>query len=343
VRSSPLLILFTIASIAIVACSPAGDNSQPSNEEKGGPNAAPAVSEDPTKTPTVDAGGLTSSADAGADAANIVTGTHRTSLKVCWTDAKCPRALVVAHGGDWGPTAAPYGSMDAVIAAFDHDVDAVKIDVRVTKDDVPVVSHSSPFEAWESIDCYNKKIEDMTAADVTKCHFATSTGQTYQRLDTMLDYLRGKMIVQLTVKKSSDFARAISEVVAHNAQDFAFFEVGTSDLQNLIPTIAKSDQVSYVVNVGANLGEIDLLLGTIKNPRAFMFEMDASPQATAAIATKVHPAGIRSFIYEKSSTATVADFTKLFNDGFDVVSANATANNLKARVAINTNRNVSPP
>src|SRR2546423_364581 len=28
-------------------------------------------------------------------------GTFRTSLQQCWTDAACPRVMLVAHGGDW--------------------------------------------------------------------------------------------------------------------------------------------------------------------------------------------------------------------------------------------------
>jgi glycerophosphoryl diester phosphodiesterase len=292
----------------------------------------------PTPAPAPDAG------DAGPEgAAPGQAKTYRNSLSVCWTDATCDRAMVVAHGGDWSATGAPYGSMSAVAAAYANGADAVKIDVRVTKDDVPVVAHSSPFQIYESLDCYNKSIEDMTAAEVTACHFVPSTTETFQRLDTMLNYARGKMVVQLTVKKSTDYARTIQEVLALGAQDFAFLEISTSDLQTLIPSITGSNQVYYLINVGTNLAEVDLLLGTIKSPRAFMVEMDASPAAGALTASKLHPAGVRSFTYDSGGAASVAELKGLFDEGFDVVSSNVTANNLQARVAVNGARGVSPP
>jgi glycerophosphoryl diester phosphodiesterase len=311
--------------------SPAPSSDGPASDADAGAAPPPA----PPAPPPSDGG--SPDADAGAK------GTYRTSLGVCWTDVTCKRAMIVAHGGDWSATTVPYGSMGAVVAAFDHDVDAVKIDVRVTKDNVPVVSHSSPLQIYESLDCYNKRIEDMTAAEVTGCHFVPSTTETFQRLDAMLGYARGKMLVQLTVKEPTDFARAIAEVVALGAQDFAFFEVTTSDLQTLIPSIPGSDQVYYLVNVGTTLSEIDVVLGTIKNPRVFMVEMDPSPDLGTVITTKLHPGGVRAFTYDSAAAASVAQLTSYFTEGIDVVSTNATANNLQARVAVNTSRGVSPP
>lgn len=286
----------------------------------------------------------TAELDSGApDTGPAATGTHRTSLSVCWTDATCKRAMVVAHGGDWTPTGAPYGSMSAVAAAYKNGVEAVKIDVRVTKDDVPVVSHSSPFTAYESLDCYNKKIEDMTAADVTKCHFVTGGGETFQRLDTMLDYARGKLVVQLCVKEPSDYARTIAEVVAKKAEDFAFIEITTNELQTIVPGIASGAAVRYLVNIESDYAQIDTLLDTIKNPRVFMIEMNASPQVKTLVTTKLHPKGVRSFIYDSGAATSEAQLKGYFDSGFDVVSANATANNVKARVAVNKARGVTPP
>lgn len=309
------------------------------------PAPAPAPAPEPVSAPPPGAPppGPASTAPAPpAPPAPAARGSHKESLGVCWTDASCPRAMIVAHGGDWTPTGAPYGSKAALEAAFAHDVDSVKIDVRVTKDGVAVVSHSSPFEAWESLDCYGKKIEEMTAAAVTKCHFASKPSETYQRLDTMLAYAKGKMTVQLTVKEPSDFAKAIEQVLASKAEDFAFLEVSVDDLKTRLPAVPSSDKVYYLVNVAGTLADVDALLA-LKNPRVFMVEFDAGPGVASAIQTKVHPAGLKAFIYEKAQNASTAMLQGYFAEGFDVVSANATENNLKARVAVNTSRGVSPP
>ena len=281
--------------------------------------------------------------DAGADAEAGAPSTYRNSLSVCWTDATCKRAMIVAHGGDWTATTVPYGSMGAAVAAYDHGVDAVKLDVRVTKDDVPVISHSSPIEIYESLDCYNQRIEDMTAAQVTGCHFVQKSSESFQRLDTVLGYLRGKMVVQLTVKLPADYARTIKEVSTLGAQDFAFLEVSTADLQTVLPAIPGSNQIYWLVNVGSTLSDIDVLLDTVKNPHAFMVEMDPSAQTSTIVTTKLHPANVRSFTYDSSATASVAELKALFDQGFDVVSANTTTNNGAARVAVNTGRSISPP
>lgn len=283
--------------------------------------------------------GAADAGDAGDDAA--AKGTYRDSIAVCWADAKCPRVMAVAHGGDWTPTGAPYGSMTAITNAYKNGADGVKIDVRVTKDDVPVVSHSSPLQAYESLDCFDKRIESMTATEVTKCHFVKG-GDTFQRLDTVLAYARGKMVLQLTVKEPGDYARAIAEVVARGAEDFAFFEVSTAELSGPIAAMPGAKQVFYLVDVGSNVADVDTLIA-LKNPRAFMVEMDSSPAAGALVASKIHPAGMRAFTYDSGAAASVAQLTDHFDRGFDVVSANATGNAVKARAATNTKRAVAPP
>ncbi len=200
--------------------------------------------------------------------------TYRNSLGVCWTDASCPRVLAVAHGGAWNLNNVPYDSNGAIKAAYADGVDGVKLDVRVTKDNVPVIAHSSPIMGYESMACAGDRIEEMTAAQVTACPRFPTTNEHFQRLDDVLDYLRGKMVVQLTVKLSSDYARTIQQVLEQQAQDFAFLEISTSDLQNLIPKIPGSDRIYYLINVGSDLPQVDTLLGTIQNPRAFMYEFD---------------------------------------------------------------------
>jgi glycerophosphoryl diester phosphodiesterase len=269
-------------------------------------------------------------------------GTYRNSLSVCWTDASCPRVMAIGHGGAWDLSEMPYDSDAAIAHAYDVGMDGVKIDVRVTKDDVPIIAHSSPIEIYESTDCYGQKIEEMTAAQVTACHRFPSSTQTFQRLDDVLDYLRGKMVVQLTVKLSSDDARTIQEVHADGAEDFAFLEISTSDLQNLIPTITGGDSVYYLIEVAGSYGEVDTVVA-LADPRAFMVEMDPDPQVAAIVTDKLHPANIRSFTYDSSATASAQELQDLYDQGFDVVSSQVGATGVTARMTVNQARGVSPP
>lgn len=288
-------------------------------------------------------GGAGSSADAGSDGGQDAGGgTYRNSLSVCWTDPTCPRVFAIAHGGAWNVSGPPYDSNAAIAAAYADGCDGVKIDVRVTKDNVPIISHSSPIEYYESLDCGGKKIEDMLAADVTKCHRFPSTTETFQRLDNVLDYLRGKMVVQLTVKLGTDYARTIQEVHTKNAEDFAFLEISTSDLQNVIPTIAGADSVYYLIEIG-NLSEVDTLLDTVKNPRAFMYEFDPGVDVSSLTPNRLHPAGVRSFTYTSAAAPTEPQLQALFEGGFDVVSSQSAVNGVQARIVVNQSHGVSPP
>ena len=271
-------------------------------------------------------------------------GTYRTSLKVCWTDAKCKRVMAIAHGGAWDLFNKPYDSNAAIAAAYAVGVDGVKIDVRVTKDNVPVIAHSSPIELYESLDCYKKKIEQMTAAQVVKCHRFPSLTETFQRLDDVLAYLRGKMVTQLCVKRSADYARVIAELKARKAEDFAFIELSsTSELQNIIPKLPGAGSVWYLVNVRSKVAEVNTIVSKVKNPRAFMVEFDPGVAVAAITSTQLHPANVRSFTYDSSVVASVKRLKALFDSGFDVVSAQTAANAVQARAQVNKARGISPP
>jgi len=283
------------------------------------------------------------SPDAAVDAAaSGATGTYRTSLSVCWTDATCTRVFAMAHGGAWDAASVPYDSNAALAAAYADGDEAVKIDVRITKDNIPVIAHSSPITYYESIDCYNQKIEDMTAAQVTGCHRFPSTTETFQRLDDVVNnYIRGKMVVQLCVKEVADFARTIDEVHALAAEDFAFLEVNAGDLAT-VRALAGADTEYYLVNVASDLTVIDGLIAR-NDPRAFMYEIDPGVDIGTLVADKLHPAGIRAFTYDNAASPTVSQLSAHYAAGYDAVSSQSGPNGVQARQMANTAHGVTPP
>jgi glycerophosphoryl diester phosphodiesterase len=251
--------------------------------------------------------------------------------------------MAIAHGGAWDLASAPYDSNAAIGNAYDLGCDGVKIDVRVTADDVPVIAHSSPIEFYESLDCGGRRIEEMTADQVTACHRLPSLTERFQRLDEVLGYLRDKMVVQLCVKRSTDIQRTISEIHAQAAEDFAFIELDPGDLESLVPTLTGADTVWYLVNIGSNLAEVDRLLDVVRNPRAFMFEFDPDVDVSTLAPDRLHPAGVRSFTYDSATPLSVAAIRSYFEHGYDVVSSQSAANAVEARQAVNSARGVSPP
>ena len=280
--------------------------------------------------------------DAGPDAPDG-GGYNPASLASCWTDAACPRVMAVAHGGAWDLTSAPYNSNAALANAYDLGCDGVKIDVRVTADDVPVIAHSSPIEYFESLDCAGRRIEELTADEVTRCHRLPSLTERFQRLDDVLNYLRDKLAVQLCVKRAVDLQRTVDEIHAQAAEDFAFIELDPGDLASLIPTLTGADTVWYLVNLASNLGEVDTLLDVVRNPRAFMFEFDPEIDVSTLTPERLHPAGVRSFTYDSATPLSVAAVQSYFEHGYDVVSTQSAANAVEARRIVHAARGISPP
>ncbi len=271
------------------------------------------------------------------------------SLDACWTDLSCKRAFVLSHGGDWTiGEGRPYDSKAAFQRALDLGADGIKTDFLVTKDNVAVVAHSSPIEFWESKECEGQKIEEMTAAQVTACHLfdlpedLTPT-QTYQRVDDVIEWARGKTTLMLTVKDSSAFAPAIALILAKKAEQFVHIETHFGNLA-LIQTLPNWAKVRYTVQIGS-LSEVQAVA---KLPPVLFCEMNPSyPELDAAglqqwIAGHVHAAGMRAFV-SSQKLPSVDQHKALWAAGFDVIMSYNLANAIQARTETNAARGVSPP
>jgi glycerophosphoryl diester phosphodiesterase len=265
------------------------------------------------------------------------------SLQTCWPDLKCPRAFVISHGGDWSLADFPYDSKSAFLRAYAKGADGLKTDVHVTLDGVAVVAHSSPILGFESQDCAGLEIEKATAAQVTACHIFPSETETFQRVDDVLEWARGKLTIMLTVKEDKDFARAIQIVREHHAEDYVFFEARLGDLQGPVALAQDATKVWYNAELSGP-EEIDALLAT-KNPRVLMIELDgfpSEPQVLQAAVGKIHGAGMRAFVSSKDHPST-DEHIALFQAGFDVVMSYNLDHGIEARKSVNTSRGVTPP
>lgn len=274
-------------------------------------------------------------------------GTYRTSLSDCWTDAACQRAMVVAHGGDWDGNL-PYDSRGAFVRAVQHGTDGIKGDIRITKDSVAVVNHSSPITGFESPECGGKKIEEMTADEVTCCHLIGSKTQTFQRVSDLLAWAHGRTVVMLDVKNPPDMPRVISTGIEAGAQDDLFLEVHLSDYVKYAVGAPGWEQMHYLIWL-SNPADADMVIAMNHPAQAFMFEMDpTSPGWDAAamktlITQKLHPAGVRAFTSTPISNPTAQDHQALFDEGFDVVMTYDLATAVAVRTTVNQARGVTPP
>lgn len=348
-RASPVLLFGGLLLVGCGGASPAQDAAPTDGPARDAPAPVDAMVADSGSTPdsaVADGGSAPDSAVSDGSVVLPDSGTYRNSLSICWTDVTCQRAMSIGHGGAWSIGTIPYDSNAAISNAYAIGMEGVKIDVRVSSDDIPVIAHSSPIELYESWDCglLSLKIEENTAARITQCHRETSTTEMFQRLDDVLNYLRGKMVVQLCVKRSEDYQRTIDEIHALGAEDFAFVELrSAAELQTLIPTLLGADTVWYLVNVGSSVADVDTLIDVIQNPRAFMYEFDPGVDVSTLTPNRLHPADVRSFTYDNAATISVQTIQGYFEQGYDVVSAQDGPNNVQARINVNTARGITPP
>ena len=270
------------------------------------------------------------------------------SLAVCWTDVTCKRALIVSHGGDWD-VKAPYDSHTALVRAVERGADGIKADLRVTADNVAVITHSSPIQIYESTDCNGQLVEQMTAAQVTACHMLGSKTETFQRVDSLLRWAHGRTVVMLDVKVPGDLPRAISTAIENGAEDDLFLEVHAADFLNIVVGVPGWEQIHYLVWLTNGPADADAVLAAGHGAQAFMYEMDPTYPSTDAtmmktfIETRLHPAGVRAFSSSDKNDPTVANHQMLFDEGFDVVMTYNLTNALMVRQSVNLARGVSPP
>ncbi|MBI5533211.1 MAG: hypothetical protein HY898_10870 [Deltaproteobacteria bacterium] len=275
------------------------------------------------------------------------TGDWKTSLSVCWKEPGCHRAMVIAHGGEWDATTTPFLSRKAFEKAWQSGADGIEADILVTKDGVPVVAHSSPIEYYESLDCGGKKVEEMTADEVCKCHLGASFTETIQRMDDVIDWAQGKLIMEWDVKETTDLPAAIQVILAKNAADRSTILVGTGELQTAIPAIQGWEGLSYLADIGA-AAEVAPMIAIKDTHHIFMLEIDRSygdateAQVADLIKNTVSPAGLKAYGASDTKLATVQNHLDVYHQGFDAVLSYNVPNGVKAAKQINVERGYTP-
>jgi glycerophosphoryl diester phosphodiesterase len=122
------------------------------------------------------------------------------------------RPLVIAHRGHWKE--APENTLAAVLAALEHPLEGVEIDVPCTADGVPIVMHD--HEVDRTTDGHGL-LADLTLAQVRALRVRASDGLTLsnERVPTLEEVLaatRGRCLLCVEVKPAG-IERAVLEVI----------------------------------------------------------------------------------------------------------------------------------
>jgi len=265
----------------------------------------------------------------------------------CWTDRSCSRVMTVAHGGEWN-VSMPYDSMPAFVQAYDDGADAVKGDFRVSKDNIGMVMHSSPIEFYESVNCFNKKVEEMTAEECMQCQMEITQYHFISAPD-LLAWADGKVNTMFCVKETADIPRAVSTLIENNATHRAFLEISVGEVLDLeSKNVEGWDKVFYVINFGSAT-ELNTLLAASAavQSRSFLLEFnnweswDGVEEQIALAKSK----GFRTFGATRANFvgATVEDHLRIYKAGMDVAYTYNVTNAVEARIEVNRKNRITPP
>lgn len=114
-----------------------------------------------------------------------------------------------------------------------------------------MVMHSSPILLYESINCFNKKVEEMTAEECKQCQMEITQYHFISAPD-LLAWADGKVNTMFCVKETADIPRAVSTLIENNATHRAFLEISVNEVLGLeSDNVEGWDQVYYVINFGS--------------------------------------------------------------------------------------------
>jgi len=111
-----------------------------------------------------------------------------------------PRTQIVAHRGNSGPL--PENTLIAITSAIDLGVDMVEVDIRLTKDGVPVLMHDDRVDDTTSGTGFVKDLtwEEMRMLDAGSWRGAEFKGQSVRSLEDVLDLVVGRVALNLDLK-----------------------------------------------------------------------------------------------------------------------------------------------
>jgi glycerophosphoryl diester phosphodiesterase len=148
-----------------------------------------------------------------------------------------------AHqGGIFGPT-------PNTLAAFEEarkaGADIVEMDLRLSKDGIPVVFHD---ETLDSRTFCLGKVSDYTLAQLKDCQFRSS----YLKIATYeeaLQWANGRVIVDAEFKESSTIKPALDLVKKYNAHSWTYFQAqGNREKYRIAREYDPEVALLYVVN-----------------------------------------------------------------------------------------------
>lgn len=156
-------------------------------------------------------------------------------------DAHSDYVMVAAHRASHNDH--PENSISAITHAIDLGVDMVELDVKISKDGIPVLMHDGTIDRTTN---GSGKVEDYTLTELLtfslKTPDGTVTGETVPTLEEALRVIHGKIMVDIDLK--TDDVEAIVEIVkSTDTQTYVFYFDNNYDVLNEIIGLEESSMI----------------------------------------------------------------------------------------------------
>jgi glycerophosphoryl diester phosphodiesterase len=263
-------------------------------------------------------------------------------LDACLFDAACDEVLVVAHRGEG--VAEPENSRAAVRAVAAAGADVVELDVRPTRDGVPIVLHDDTFtRTTDQAERFPGRpaASDLDLAEVKTLTLRDDEGRCGDpdadeercRVPTFREALqvaRGRALVMIDYK-GGDIARVVDDILAEEADGFAWFFDSNEANLDLVEALAPG--VATMARADDTASALDLL--SRRTPR--LLHVDTGYVAELQEAAAVHGTRLLVNIFGQvdfgiigeeltGDTRARADaelaLTEIVDDGADLVQTN---------------------
>ncbi|WP_327607130.1 glycerophosphodiester phosphodiesterase family protein [Virgibacillus tibetensis] len=177
---------------------------------------------------------------------------------------------VASHRGDMKE--APENSMSSIRSAIEKGVDAVEVDVMMTKDGVLVLNHDYDLQRTAGVaeSIKNMTYEEVSQIDIGRHYDEAFTGERIPTLDEVIQEAKEndtKLILDLkAVDPNTDFAGAIVELVEkHEADSLTYVQSFNYDLLQEIRNKNNTIKIGQILFLSAgNLANLDVDFYTIR-------------------------------------------------------------------------------
>ncbi|MDR2627743.1 MAG: glycerophosphodiester phosphodiesterase family protein [Dysgonamonadaceae bacterium] len=191
--------------------------------------------------------------------------------------------FVIAHRGDWRN--APENSLKAVSRCIDMGVDMVEIDIRLTKDSIPVLMHDATVNRTTT---GKGNVSDYTLEELKQFHLKDALGV---KLDMHIPTLKevvllckGKILIN--VDKAADYMNEVQAVLkATGTEKQIVYKGGKTCVEVRKQYGQLLDSIIYMPVISENTKEVDTFTDDfLRNCPPVAFEMIYSAETSPVFA-----------------------------------------------------------